>query len=56
MAYEFVWAERCWHTHVEPLRDDNRQIIGVIGIALDVTERKQAEEAARAGEAQAIIR
>jgi len=35
-----VW----YRSHVEPLRDLNGDIVGCIGIALDITERKQAEE------------
>jgi PAS domain S-box-containing protein len=30
--------------HVEPLTDDTGRAVGVVGVALDVTERRQAEE------------
>lgn len=36
-----------YQTHVEPLRDADARITGTIGIALDVTEHRQAEEALR---------
>ena len=32
-------------SRVEPLRDDNGEIIGCVGMAQDVTERKLAESA-----------
>ena len=35
---------------VTALKDDNQQIIGFLGIAKDITERKQAEEALRESE------
>jgi PAS domain S-box-containing protein len=31
--------------HVEPLTDDTGRIVGVVGVALDVTERQRAKEA-----------
>jgi PAS domain S-box-containing protein len=36
--------------HMAPLRDGQGAIVGVIGVALDITERAQAEEALRASE------
>ncbi len=35
---------RHYQCHLEPLRDDQDRIIGVIGIALDITERVEAQE------------
>ncbi len=40
---EVEWAGRCYETYVEPLRGTGREILGVIGVALDVTQRKRAE-------------
>lgn len=51
-SYELEWQDRTWQAHVEPLRDPAGRIVGVIGIMLDITERKQAEEALRASEAK----
>ena len=45
--YEMNWENRIWETHTEPLRDQEEKIVGCLGIALDVTERKLAEEEVR---------
>ncbi len=46
-TYDFAWQGRAFHCHVEPLRDAEGRITGTIGIALDITERKQAEDRLR---------
>jgi len=51
-AYELAWAGRIYEAYVEPLLDDQAQIFGCIGVALDVTERKRAEETLRRSEAR----
>ncbi len=38
------FANRTYDVHVEPLRDDAGAIIGTMGVALDVSERKAAED------------
>jgi len=43
VTYEVVWEGRTFQSHVEPLRDADESIHGVIGIAFDVTPRKDAE-------------
>lgn len=43
-TYETTWQGRTFQTHVEPLRDPEGGIRGVLGIAFDVTDRRQAEE------------
>ncbi len=48
VAYELEWNGRTYQSHVEPLRDGDGQTVGVLGIALDVTDRRRAEEAIRA--------
>jgi len=42
--FDMEWCEHVFQSHAEPLRDENDMIIGVVGVALDVTERKSAEE------------
>ncbi len=42
-SYEYAWLEHIFQTHIEPLRDARGQIIGTIGVALDISERKRAE-------------
>ncbi len=43
-TFEITWLDRAFETHVEPLRNPDGTIKGAIGVALDVTERKKAEE------------
>jgi PAS domain S-box-containing protein len=45
--YELLWKDRGYTSYVEPLRNEDGVITGVIGVALDITERRQAEEALR---------
>jgi PAS domain S-box-containing protein len=40
VAYELEWAKRVFDSHAQPLRNSEGQIIGVIGVALDITDRK----------------
>jgi PAS domain S-box-containing protein len=44
-----VWAE----SHLSPISDSNRNIIGLRGVTLDITQRKLAEEALRQAEEKA---
>jgi PAS domain S-box-containing protein len=46
VAYEFERAGRVFAAHLEPLRDASGAIRGVVGVALDITERVRAEEEA----------
>ena len=43
VSFELDWQGRSFAAHVEPLRNPDRSIGGVIGVALDVTARKRAE-------------
>jgi diguanylate cyclase (GGDEF)-like protein/PAS domain S-box-containing protein len=45
VSFEHVQEGRTFQTRVEPLRGEKGEITGCIGIAVDVTERKHAEEA-----------
>jgi len=42
--FEMEWCEHVFQSHAEPLRAEGGAVIGVVGVALDVTERKRAEE------------
>ena len=43
-----------YEAHVEPLRDGAGEIVGVVGVGIDVTEQRRAEE--RAAESEARLR
>jgi len=43
VSYDIDWSGRAFQSHVEPFLDPQGQVCGVIGIALDITERKAAE-------------
>jgi len=45
--FELSWAGRTFYGRVEALRDADDQIVGVVGVAFDITDRKQAEEQLR---------
>ena len=45
VTYEGEWEGRSHQSYLEPLRDSAGRLVGVIGVALDITERKQAEQA-----------
>lgn len=44
MSYEIVWQGRAFQAHVEPLREEDGTIRGVVGVAFDITERREAEQ------------
>ena len=50
--FELDWSGRGFQTHVEPFRDGSGITIGAIGVAYDVTERREAEQALRRSEEQ----
>jgi PAS domain S-box-containing protein len=43
-TYDLAWHGRVFQAHVEPFRDPHGQVIGCIGLALDITERRHIEE------------
>ncbi len=44
VSYEGSWGGRTWEIHLDALRGQKDETIGVAGMALDVTERKLAAE------------
>ena len=57
VSYDIEWSGRAFQSHLEPFLDPHGQINGVIGIALDITERKaaEAERERLIGELQAAL-
>ncbi len=43
-AYELVWRNRTFSVHLEPLRNKSGAVEGVLGIALDVSDRRREQE------------
>ncbi|MEW6269225.1 MAG: ATP-binding protein, partial [Thermodesulfobacteriota bacterium] len=41
--YEGQWSGRDYETYFQPLRDVDDAIVGVVGLTIDITERKQVE-------------
>jgi PAS domain S-box-containing protein len=44
VSYDAVFRDHVFEAHVEPLRDASGSIVGCIGVALDVTGHRRAEE------------
>ena len=47
IAFDVSWKERRFEAHVQPLRDPDGVIQGVIGVALDVTDRERLTDQLR---------
>src|SRR5205807_8646298 len=45
LSYEMEWKGRTFQVRVDPLRRPSKRIVGTVGILVDVTDRKRAEEA-----------
>jgi PAS domain S-box-containing protein len=41
--FEVYWSDRSYDVYVEPFRDPDGGIVGVIGVAVDITQRVEAE-------------
>lgn len=52
LRYEQTWLTRVFDVHLEPLRTESGEIIGCVAVGLDITERKQADDARRRLESQ----
>jgi PAS domain S-box-containing protein len=47
VAYEVTWKDRRFESHVQPFLDGDGAIQGVIGVALDITERERLTDQLR---------
>ncbi len=47
VSIESEWMGRAYQTHVEPFRDAHGDIVGVLAVSWNVTERKRAEDTLR---------
>jgi PAS domain S-box-containing protein len=55
VTYELQWKNRVLESHVQPLRGNEGEFIGVIGVALDITDRKHlADQLRQAQKMQAV--
>jgi len=43
VAFDSAWRARDFHVRLEPLRESGGEIVGCLGVALDVTEQRQRE-------------
>jgi signal transduction histidine kinase/PAS domain-containing protein len=44
VSVETEWMGRAYQTHIEPFRDAQGEIVGVLAVSWNVTERKRAED------------
>ncbi len=47
LTYELHWQKRIFESHVRPMRGTDGEISGVIGVALDITDRKSLADQLR---------
>jgi PAS domain S-box-containing protein len=47
VAYELEWQKHIFDSHVQPLKSSEGQLLGVIGVALDITDRKHLADQLR---------
>jgi PAS domain S-box-containing protein len=55
VTYEFEWQNLIFETHVQPLHSSEGELLGVIGVALDITDRKHlADQLRQSAKMQAV--
>ncbi|HXN99230.1 MAG TPA: CHASE4 domain-containing protein [Candidatus Acidoferrales bacterium] len=55
VTYELQWKNRVLESHVQPLKGNEGELIGVIGVGLDITDRKHlADQLRQAQKMQAV--
>jgi PAS domain S-box-containing protein len=55
VTYEFEWENLAFETHVQPLHSSEGELLGVIGVALDITDRKHlADQLRQSAKMQAV--
>jgi PAS domain S-box-containing protein len=55
VTYEFEWQNLVFETHVQPLHSSEGELLGVIGVALDITDRKHlADQLRQSAKMQAV--
>jgi PAS domain S-box-containing protein len=47
VTYEIDWQKHVFDSHVQPLKGSDGQLLGVIGVALDITDRKHLADQLR---------
>ena len=47
VTYEMEWQKRIFESHVQPLHGTEGELLGVIGVALDITDRRHLAEQLR---------
>src|SRR5207247_3034029 len=52
ISYQIRLLHGCYDAHVEPLRDEGGAIVGVVGRAVDVSDREQALAQAHRSQAE----
>ena len=51
-TFPATYADRSFQSHVEPLKDESGEVVGVIGVCFDVSDQRRAEEMLRESEAR----
>jgi PAS domain S-box-containing protein len=47
VTYELEWQKRVFESHVQPLHNPEGELLGVIGVALDITDRRHLADQLR---------